>query len=274
MIKLIAVDLDDTLLNRKKQISDRTAKTIQKAISHNIKIIPCTGRQIKGIPQQVFDILKPQYTISLNGTSITDMRTGEKIFRADLTDEEALSVIEAADKYHAILDVFVDDYSYMNQMTYDRLIRVFSGTALESYIRKMKKVVPDIKEFSRTHTTQEIALIPKNHESFCGILDFVKTMPTLQCFALPDYVEIVSQNASKETGVLRIADIFGIKPEEIMTFGDSMNDIPMLKSPGVTGVAMKNADEKAKSYAKYITDDCDRDGVARAIEKYVLPDYE
>ena len=271
-VKLIALDLDDTLLNRKKEVSKKNLRIIGKAIKRGIEFVPVTGRPFFGIPKDVFLVLKPHFVVSMNGAVVSDCNgrdLPECKSQVTLSREDIDFVMELSKRTQTPVEFFTENYAYENPQVYKQRLLKFKGTVLENYISATCMEVEDIHEFAKTNNAQEIALIANDDEAREKIIEELKPR-NLKVIPYGNYIEVTAIEADKGKGLLKIAKIIGLKNEEIMVIGDSGNDIPMLTVPGFTSVAMGNACEEAKKAAHFVTKDCDKSGVAYAIKKLAL----
>ena len=271
-VKLIALDLDDTLLNRKKEVSKKNLRIIGKAIKRGIEFVPVTGRPFYGIPKDVFLALKPRFVVSMNGAVVSDS-SGRDLPECEsqvtLDREDVDFIMELSKRSQTPVEFFTENYAYENPEVYKERLQKFKGTVLENYISATRMAVEDIHEFAKANSAQEIALMARDDGEKQKILEELKGRK-LKVIPYGNYIEVTAMEADKGKGLLKIAKIIGLKNEEIMVIGDSGNDIPMLSLPGFTSVAMGNACEEAKKAARFVTKDCDKSGVAYAIKKLAL----
>ena len=270
-IKLVALDMDGTTLNDEKQITPYTKQVLEKAMEEGIIILACTGRPANGIPQ-VFSSLKGiQYAISSNGARIVDV-VHNKILHEQLIDvEEMNSIMKLVSKYNTYREVFWNGVGYTTTAMYEQITEYLTEY-MKEYIGKTRIMVDNLEEeISKKHTSCD-----KIHIAFADLEERKQAIAELQLLgnyefhgALLNNMEITAANTSKGTSIVKLGEILGIKREEIMAIGDGMNDASMLREVGLP-IAMENAVPELKRYAKYITDSNNEDGVAKAIEKFVL----
>ncbi|ROR30815.1 hypothetical protein EDD66_102471 [Mobilisporobacter senegalensis] len=272
-IKLIGLDLDGTVFNEKKQISDRTINAISKAIEKGVTVIPATGRPYGGLPNEFTSIPGVRYALTANGSSIIDLMEKKVIYSNLIDVKAALDIIDELLTFDAIIDIFIDgtgyspkssiscvrDYMHTEEMAdYFIKTRLFYDNDAKTFIRDMDQPIEKIqllfKDISKKEKASEIL---KAHS------DFAFTS------ALTNNIEINSVTANKGDGLLGLGTHLGIKREQIMACGDSYNDYEMIKSAGL-GIAMGNATKDIKEIADFITLTNEEDGVAYAIEKYIL----
>jgi hypothetical protein len=270
-IKLIAVDMDGTLLNSKKECSKRTMETLKKAVEQGVFLVPATGRAINGFPH-VLDELNLQYGIFCNGASCYQIQKKELIAKTHFTLDETLKLLEIAEKYSASHDVYADGWGYCEARYLDHFEEYASDVHIEQLIKNTRKRLDgSLQEFLIEHqmTVEKINMFFKDvADREKAIREFEATGLTQPVCSLFNNLEMGKLGVSKGTALLQIGEVLGIAPEEMMACGDAGNDLSMIKAAGI-GVAMGNAMEEIKAVADYVTDTNDNDGVAKAIEKFL-----
>ena len=263
--KLIAVDIDDTLLNRKKEISPKNREALMNAQQNGVKLVVASGRLPYGVKPfaEALDVFSyGGYYFGFNGGAIMNSRD-ERISATYLDSRYISPVCGLLEPFNITVMVHKGSMIYRNK-------KVNDYTHIEEDVIGLPlNPVDDIPSFVdwRLHkillcgepSTLKAAenLLKK---SFGGELDIY--------FSAPWFLEVMPTGINKGIGLLKVCADMGISPDEAIAFGDSFNDIPMLRAAGM-GVAMGNAEQAVKAAADYITDDCDRDGVAKALERFM-----
>lgn len=271
-IKMVGLDMDGTLLTSQKTITDYTRDVITKAIEQGCVVLLATGRPVSAIPEHLLHFPGMKYAVTSNGARIFNVETEECIYECLLSVEKAAAALDVFGDYDALQEAFVDGIGYTKKECLDNVEHYVSTPAGADYMRSTRNPVPDVK-----HKIRELA---KPLDKIQGI--FVrqeeKAEAERRISEIPDIVitsalgnnlEANAVGADKGLGLLKLGEILGIKREEIMACGDGTNDSSMLIAAGL-GVAMGNAQDCVKEIADYITDSNDEDGVAKAIEKFVL----
>ena len=272
-IKMVGLDLDGTLLNSNKEITDYTKKVIAEAIDNGCIVLAATGRPLSAVPQYLLDVVGTQYVLTTNGAVIVDMKTGENIYEHLLPVELTAQALDIFAEYDVLTEVFIDDVGYTDAKTLANVEKyVGSSPSMIAYMKESRIPVESVKEklyelkkpVGKAHAIfADPSLREKVKEHIQSVMDVDLTSSS------PRDLDVNKKGANKGLGLLRLGEILGIKREEIMACGDSFNDLEMLVEAGI-GVAMGNAEEDLKTVADYITDTNDNDGVAKAIEKFVL----
>lgn len=272
-IKLIGLDLDGTVFDENKHISARTINAISKAIEKGVIVIPATGRPYSGLPNEFLSIPGVRYALTANGSSVLDLKEQKVIYSNLINITDGLELIDELLSYDAIIDVFIEGTGYSPTSSISSVKEYMQTKSMAEYFIKTRSFYDnDIKEFIMEKYTpiEKIQLlfkdISKKYEAFDKLKRLSKFTFTS---ALPNNIEINSATANKGDGLLGLGNHLGIKKEQIMACGDSSNDYDMIKFAGF-GVAMGNATKEIKEIADFITLTNEKDGVAYAIEKYVL----
>lgn len=271
-IKLVAFDLDGTLLDSKKNISSRNIKALAECVKRGIHIVPATGRTILGVPKEIKNLPGVRYAITLNGGVILDMKESAVIDEQKLDHVTALEILDMASEFHVMYDVYIDGDGISESGFYDHLGDYNIAPEIQKLIRETRKVVPDIKEFVREYANpvEKVNLYfddLREREKVRHILG--SRLDVIVSSSIENNLEINAIGATKGEGLTRLASHLGVAMGEIMACGDGENDFSMIQMAGV-GVVMNNGDERLKALADYVTDRNDEDGVARAIERFVL----
>ncbi len=275
-IKMIATDLDNTLLDNDKEISDENLRELGKCLETGIIVVIATGRTSTGIPEELIDLPGMRYAITINGSRVIDLKTGEVLDACRMDYETALKLMEKAKNspYDIMYDVSIDGMVYACADYYGRLEEFYPDIppqALKMF-RNMREVVSDNIEYVRDNADE----VDKVNYSFTDLSERSLMRQELEDFpgvvvtsSLSHNLEINAAGADKGGALLRLAGRLGIRREEIMAFGDSDNDLTMVRDAGF-GVAMENASDTVKSAADYITASNNDSGVAKAIERFVF----
>lgn len=279
MIRLIGLDLDGTLLTKDKKLTDTNALTLREAARAGAVVVPVTGRPYFGIPAAVMDLEFVRYVITSNGAVTTDRRADgpdRPIRERYMAVETVRNVFDTvADPRHTIMEFFTGGYGYDDRRSRELLMRKFAGTPLIPYLEKSRIVVEDLYEaLSRKGREiggiENISIMCRSFEEREGVRNRVARIDGVRIIQpAPTDLEITASNADKGTALLALAQMIGIRQEEILTMGDGNNDMNLLQSAGIS-IAMGNASEKIRQMADYITEDNEHDGVAAAIRRFVL----
>lgn len=271
-IRLIALDMDGTTFNSRKEITNRTRRTIAEAIERGIQVFPATGRPKSYLPQEIMSIPGVHYASTSNGASIIDMNKEEPLYEDLIPAERMPDIIRRIKDLPVIIELFYKGACYCDRSTLPVIEQILqerpsvqNGQAPEIYEDGIfDRLLQDPFPVEKVHLIFSDLKIRKE------IMDFYQKENILDVTsAFAENLELTSKTATKSNALLRLAGILGISQEETMAIGDSFNDLDMLEAAG-TSVAMGNAEPEIKETADLITKTNDEDGVAWAIEKYAF----
>lgn len=267
MYKLIALDMDGTLLREDKTVSQRTKDALKAARDKGVTVVLATGRPIEGVHRYLeeLDMLgENDYVLSYNGSLVQKTKNKEIISKRTLKGSDATYL------YNLSKELKVNIHSFSEN---EGLITPKSNkyTLVEADINGI-----NFKEFNFDNIDAEDNMIKIMMIDEPEILQrAVDNLPKelydkyTVVRSAPFFLEFLNKEANKGTGVELLAQHLEVKREEIITMGDAGNDLHMIEYAGL-GVAMGNAFEEVKKVANYITDTNENDGVAKVIEKFVL----
>lgn len=262
MIKMVATDIDGTIVKWDTGFSENVKQCIKKLNKQGVKVILVTGRMHCAAMPIALELRLSNPIVSYQGGLIKDF-AGNTLYQENLPDEYAKQLIKWARKNDIHLNLYLDDKLYVEKDN-DFVKRYTDG----------KFVTYNVCSFDdlEIHNVNKLLAIDYNDaERVTGwVNELHKTYPELYIVkSTPYFCEIGSPNAKKSKGVEFLANQWGIKKEEILAIGDQDNDIELLKAGGIA-VAMGNATPELKACANYITDTVEDDGFVKAIEKFVF----
>ena len=271
-IRLIALDMDGTTFNSRKEITNRTRRTIAEAVERGIQVFPATGRPKSYLPQEIMSIPGVHYASTSNGASIIDMNKEAPLYEDLIPAERMPDIIRRIKDLPVIIELFYKGACYCDRSTLPVIEQI-----LQERPSVQNGQAPEIYEagiFARPlqdpFPVEKVHLIFSDLKIRKEIMDFYQKENILDVTsAFAENLELTSKTATKSNALLRLAGILGISQEETMAIGDSFNDLDMLGAAG-TSVAMGNAEPEIKETADLITKTNDEDGVAWAIEKYAF----
>ncbi|HBT38696.1 MAG: HAD family phosphatase [Pseudothermotoga sp.] len=274
LIKLVCIDLDGTLLDSKKHISQRNAETIRRVVESGVHVTIFTGRSFGSAAHYLkeLDIRIP--AVFQNGALIIDP-VSMKIFRSiELDANLAKRFVELARAY-SVYPVVYESFFFEKDMAIEN---TYEG-AFEQYFQLNShriRMVEDLsKELSQKKSVVEIALVGKI-ESVNRVIEEASaklkngyTVVENQKREREAFVEIFGPGVGKERALEFFLEMYAVTLEEVMYIGDNLNDASIMRMVG-TSVAMMNAPDEIKMIAKHVTDSNDESGVAKALERLLL----
>ena len=268
-IRLLAFDLDDTLLDARGMLSPGNRAALLRAMEKGFHVVIATGRVLSALPPDVTDVEGIQYAITSNGAHITRLQTGEILYE-DLLSPEAVDAVSPW-LWHddVMVELFFDGGVYADRADLAHLAD-FGRTSEKSrrYVLATRQPVDDLPGLLRDNKArlENINLIIKDDEKRLHRLEELKQLPGITvCSSTPENIEIGGPNTSKSAALDVLAGLLHLDRENIMAFGDSSNDAQMLRHAGI-GVAMGNSAPELLDLADYIAPSHDADGVARTLE--------
>lgn len=270
--KLVCVDMDGTLLNSEKKISDRTIEAVKRADEKGVHIAICTGRLFTSA-EYYADLLGIKTPIiSANGAYIREKDRDEVIYKSILGKENCKRILSIVKRYDLCPNFHTPD-----SILTDRVDSPYSAyMKLGSEAPENKNIKINIidnweeaftkyeDEITKAITVdKDLAKLKEAKEELLSIdeLEVVSSFTT--------NFEVMMKGVSKGRAVDILAGYYNLTKEEVICIGDNENDATMIEYAGL-GVAMGNSEEEIKKIADFITDSNDEDGVAKVIEKFIL----
>lgn len=270
-IRMIALDLDGTLLNSDKELTPGNLAALERAAGAGIEIVPTTGRFYGGMPQVIRNLPFIRYAITINGAEVADLRTGQVIYKAELPWRQAVDIMTLLDGYPVIYDCYMENDAFMTAAQKERIDEMASSPHYRKMLHQLRKPVPELKEFLARRMTdvQKVQFFTNRPQLRLTLMEELPRLFADICVSssVSDNVEINQRRANKGEALLALAAHLGLSRDNTMAFGDGLNDLSMLRDAGI-GVAMANACPEAKEAADVLTASCDEDGVARGIEAH------
>lgn len=272
-IQLVAIDLDGTLLNRQKQITPRNLRALEEVRKRGVLIVPVTGRPWAGVPREVMDLPGLRYTVTSNGATIRDHVENRVLREHHLDMELSLDILARTAHFDMVREVCRDGIGYLEQGDFDILRARYEGTAMLDYLLATRQVVPGtLPDFIRSAgmPVEELYFLTNSREAKVELRSFLTGIPGIG-FAnpFPNDLEVMSSGIDKGVGLDWLTDYLHIPLEATMAIGDEGSDLPMLEKAGLS-VAMSNGASFVKKAADFVTSSCDEDGVALALERFIL----
>lgn len=267
--KLIALDLDDTLLTKELKITPITVKALRDAAAKGIYIVPCSGRAENGILQFVRTLelagtKEGRYVIAVNGSEIFDLHTRTTIYSRKVPFDVLEFVYDEALKRGLPCQV------YNSTTTFANVDNEF--THIDAKLCKLNmEIVPEFREFLKPgHTKMLVPGDEKVIAEFCAFLKRELDGRAVIFTSKPYFLEVMPPNCGKGEAIEWLANHLGIDNSKTMAFGDSMNDESMIRMTGYS-VAMCNGLEYIQDIAKFVTRKSnEEDGIGDFINNFVL----
>ena len=288
MYKLVAIDLDGTMLNSSGVVTDRTKKAIEAAKKNGTEIIIASGRPIDSIKAIANEIKSDKYFIAGNGAIIYDIKNDQVIYDKYLKKEKVLEIIKICEQNSISYNVYTDKTILAKALKYnvlyyhkENLKKPENKKTNISIVKDMYEYVKDLKDEKFLKMT-----ICDEHKSiFNSIIRKISAIDEIEVLDLSHisrktikqgteeflieyyYTEISSVNVDKWTAIEFLIEKLGIKKEEVIAIGDNMNDKKMIENAGL-GVVMKGSTPVVVEKADVVADSNNDDGVAKILEQF------
>lgn len=263
MIKLIAVDMDDTILNNRLQLTDYTKSVVKAAMERDIHVTFATGRMYPSCRPFAEQLDLDLPLITYNGAMIKQAKSENLLFHQPVPLSVAREIVAWTEQTGHYLQVYVNDKVFVQ--TYNDKAALYSNHA-----KVEVHAVGDLNTFLTEAPTKMLLMAEQNNivhvqqqmdQLFGDAINTARSKPT--------YLEILHPEVSKGAALAHLACLLGVRREEVMAVGDGYNDIEMLDYAGVS-VAMGNAHPYVKERADFVTATNEEDGAAKAIERFVF----
>lgn len=290
MYKLVAIDLDGTLLDSYGNISLKNKSVIEAVKRKGTKVIIASGRNKTSALSFSKDINSNEYVICNNGATLYDIKNNKNIYNQYIDKKKALDIIKICDENSIFYSIYTEDFVIANTMNYNVLFfESENGKTLEEQ-RTNIKIIKDVYNYIKENENVNVLkmnICDNNKIIFDRIISKLKNIKEVNVLDVEHmtkkiiktgteevtieyyYTEITSEGVNKWNAISRLIDILNISKEEVITIGDNANDIMMIKEAGM-GVIMGNAAPYLKDSANFETKTNNEDGVAEALEKLIL----
>lgn len=270
VIRLIAADLDGTLLNAERGVSPETRRVIKWVRSLGVGVVLATGRTYAGV-RGIYDVLELDSPVITNNGGLIYDPVSEKILAGNPLPASVLQdLLEWLDERGFYNQFYTLDTIYTRHLGYltEEWAKKNSNLPIQQQIRIELLGDGPLPAALGTEAFYKLLVMDRNPAVIAEVRNHIDSIPELETtISIENGLDILSAGISKGTGLKRLAEVLEINPEEIMAFGDQENDIEMLQFAGI-GVAMENAPAHVKEHADRIAPFHDEDGLARFIEEF------
>lgn len=268
-IKMIAIDLDGTLLRDDCTISHRTREAVEEAGRRGYLVVPATGRSYQNARFVLKDFREISYFINGNGCVISSGKTGEVLYLHEMDMENVRKIYELAAQYDTYVEIYIGQDAYMDARGREVIGRCGLLSEYCSQLLATNILTEDYRKLLGTEGVRagKIHILVSDTEEKEKLFGEIDALPGVHPISvISNNIEIVHGRWSKWDAILKLAEMVGVRQEEIMAVGDSNNDYEMLLNAGYS-VAMGNGCERVKEISSMVTDTNNNDGVAKAIEE-------
>ena len=267
-IGLIALDLDRTTLTR-AGLTARTKECLEEAIKRGYQVVIATGRPFVALPESLYKVRGLRYVIISNGAHIADLSTGEFIFSDYISHEASRWCLEYTKSLGYHIEVFTEGKAFTDRERYDNCRANIGKKPGARYVARTRKPVDDTWQFWEEHIdkVENVNIIFETQEDKKRVREYLESMEHIGftvTSSMTYNLEIGGEHTSKANALKELSDYTGIPLDRVIAFGDSPNDLAMIRESGF-GVAMGNALPEVKEDADYITLSNEDEGVCYAI---------
>lgn len=267
MYKIIALDMDGTLLNNNKEVTSKTREALQKAREKGVKVVLASGRPIDGLRRYLDElelVRDNEYVLSYNGCLVQEVKSQKIIHEVGLKGDDLHYMYKISKE----LGVNIHAFSPKRGLITPKSSKY---TEVEANINGIEITEIDFLEVDKDENIVKIMLIDEPE-----ILDEAISKLPKEAYekynivkSTPFFLEIINKEGNKGVGLKALSDYLNITKEEVIAVGDAGNDLDMIEYAGL-GVAMENAIEEVKSISQFITKNNNEDGIAEVINKFIL----
>lgn len=289
MYRLVAIDLDGTLLNSHGEVSIENEKAIKEATEKGVMIVLASGRMPTSVRTIANEIGASPYVICGNGTLVYDLEKEEILYDAFMKKEQVLQIIKLCDQNSIYYNVYTKNSILTKTLNYNVLFYENENSKKPSEKRTNINVVEDIYKYieeARTISILKITICDSDKSIFSSILRKLKEIQDVDVLEVEHmsrksiksgtedipieyfYTEVSQKNANKWTAIEFLMKKFSISKEEVMAIGDNINDKEMVEQAGL-GVAMGKSMLSANKIGDVFVEDNNQNGVAQAINQYI-----
>ena len=270
-VKLIAFDLDGTLLDDDKHLPPENLAALQAAHAQGIFLVPATGRILKALPEELLAPGLFRYFIFANGALVYDLQEQQALYRARIEPELAVRLCTYMDTLPVLYDCYRGDCGYMTQWMYDRAPEFFETEPhILKLVKSLRRPVPDLKQKIQEEGLPleklQMFFRPEHMDERARQLELVPQLfpELIASSSLRNNIEINSARAGKGNALRALCEKLDLDTSESVAFGDGLNDADMIRAAG-RGCAMQNAVPAVKEAADVTVETNNDAGVGKEI---------
>ena len=269
MIKLIALDIDGTLLTSQRKIGEETLSALRLAHDSGCAIVLATGRAF-GSLQNVAEMLGcADFAVTSSGGGVFHV-DGEMLYAQDMPAHSVRAVMDTVKSFGILPELYIKGRAYASDYQLDNMAGWGLPEKTQGYVLSTRVRIDDYEAFveENIHLIEGVDVLtapPEIRHPLRSALEKIDGIAVTS--SSPWYVDINTVGVTKASGLMQLGMILNIDRSEMMAFGDAENDIPMIEYAGI-GVAMGNASEDVKARADFLTDTNDAEGIAKTLKHF------
>lgn len=290
MEKIIAIDLDGTLLNSYGEISEENREAIRKSKEQGARVILASGRMPSSVKNFALELDTDKYIICGNGSSIYDLEKEENIYENYMSKEKALEIIKICEENSIYYSVYTENAIICKNLNYNVLVYHSENANKEENRKTNINIVEDVYEYIDKINTKNILKInvcDSDKIIFEGMLRKIRKIPNINLLEISNmvrrevrsgteeitleyfYTEISNEDVNKWTAIEKLMGILKLQKEDVIAIGDNINDKVMIENAG-TGIVMGNGSLASQTKNGIIVSGNNENGVAEGIQEYYL----
>ena len=267
-IKLIALDLDGTVLTDNNTLSDRVKRSLERAIQSGIEVVAASGRPYGSMPKNVLGIKGLNYSITSNGAAVHD-NSGRRIHSTLVSENDVISLLKITEGHDLIFEAYVKGLTYTDSRYTSNPLKYGCSEAYVDYVKASHGHIDNMREFIYNHRKEldSIEIICTNAKKRAHIRQLVEdsTCGFYITSSSENFIEFMDKSATKGNAVDWLCNYLDVKTENTCACGNADNDADMIEQAGF-GAAVENASRLCLDCADIIVPSNNNDGVARLIE--------
>lgn len=291
MYKLVAIDLDGTMLNNYGEVLEETKNTLREAIKKDKEVIIASGRSIDSIMTIANEIGIKNYIIAGNGAVIYDIKENKNIYEKYISKNKIMEIMKICDENNIFYNIYTNKTIVTTKLKCNVLYYYKENLKKEESKRTSLTIVENISDYIKHMTEDEsilkIMICDEDQMVFNSIMKKLRTIENVEVLEVSHmsrkiikqgsedisieyyYTEVSMENVDKWYAIEYLINKLNIDKEEVITIGDNVNDEKMIVNAGM-GVAMEQSTPKIRDIAKYVTKNNNEDGVGEAVKKFML----
>lgn len=273
-LRLIALDLDGTTLNSKKQLTEKTKAALIAAARQGVEIVPVTGRCFHSLPPELLSLDKGRcirYAIISNGAEIRDVQTGEILYEHYISSRGIEEIKKALYKEQLMVEIYVKGSAYIEKYYYDQVESGLISYRSRHYVVATRVPVKGVIHLLDVHRNrvEKVAVYFDPYSGQCKIKAELAALEHVQATSSGmNNIELMAEGCGKARGLEALCHRLDVPLSATMAIGDGENDMEMLRLSGVSA-AMGNASAEVKACADFVAGSNDSDGVAKVVCKAI-----
>lgn len=290
MYKLVAIDLDGTMLNCYGELTEKTKEVVAKCLEKDIEIVLASGRPIDSIKAIAKELGINGYFIAGNGALVYDLKNENIIYENYMKKEKVLEIIKICEENSIVYNVYTDKTILTTGLKFNVLYYYKENLKKEENKKTNISILENIYDYVKNMNDEKflkITICDENSSIFNSIIRKIKEISGIEILEVAHmsrkiikqgteeipveyfYTEISASDVDKWSAIDFLRKKLNLEPENIMAIGDNVNDKKMIEKAGM-GVAMKGSTPEIINVANDVTDTNNNDGVAKILEKYFL----